>query len=170
MVSVIFAVLEVSFWALTTVVKLPWKFLTLIVRCGLLRKTLEIVWAWYSQAICPVWLQSAIWKHSKGKHLMNADVSTEKKKISKRYSALSNGFRFTTVFMIWWKGRFYVVHNWNDGVLWLARKGKMTDICSRYFNSLTLISELCKLRTTAPELRAYLTPSMQRFTAERLIF
>ena len=30
MVSVIFAVLEVSFWALTTVVKLPWKFLTLI--------------------------------------------------------------------------------------------------------------------------------------------
>jgi len=30
MVSVIFAVLEVSFRALTTVVKLPWKFLTLI--------------------------------------------------------------------------------------------------------------------------------------------
>jgi len=31
MVSVIFAVLEVSFWgALTTIVKLPWKFLTLI--------------------------------------------------------------------------------------------------------------------------------------------
>ena len=30
MVSVIFAVLEVSFWALTTVVELPWKFLTLI--------------------------------------------------------------------------------------------------------------------------------------------
>jgi len=30
MVSVIFIVLEVSFWALTTVVKLPWKFLTLI--------------------------------------------------------------------------------------------------------------------------------------------
>ena len=30
MVSVIFAVLEVSFWALTTVVKLPWKFLILI--------------------------------------------------------------------------------------------------------------------------------------------
>jgi len=30
MVSVIFVVLEVSFWALTTVVKLPWKFLTLI--------------------------------------------------------------------------------------------------------------------------------------------
>jgi len=27
----IFTVLEVSFWALTTVVKLPWKFLTLIV-------------------------------------------------------------------------------------------------------------------------------------------
>jgi len=31
MVSVIFAVSEVSFWALTTVVKLPWKFLTLII-------------------------------------------------------------------------------------------------------------------------------------------
>jgi len=30
MVSVIFAVLEVLFSALTTVVKLPWKFLTLI--------------------------------------------------------------------------------------------------------------------------------------------
>ena len=30
MVSVIFAVLEVSFWALTTVVKLLWKFFTLI--------------------------------------------------------------------------------------------------------------------------------------------
>ena len=30
MVSVIFAVLEVLFLALTTVVKLPWKFLTLI--------------------------------------------------------------------------------------------------------------------------------------------
>jgi len=30
MVSVIFAVLEVSFWALRIVVKLPWKFLTLI--------------------------------------------------------------------------------------------------------------------------------------------
>jgi len=30
MVSVIFAVLVVSFSALTTVVKLPWKFLTLI--------------------------------------------------------------------------------------------------------------------------------------------
>jgi len=30
MVSVIFAVLEVSFSALTTAVKLPWKFLTLI--------------------------------------------------------------------------------------------------------------------------------------------
>jgi len=30
MVSVIFAVLEVSFWAFTTAVKLPWKFLTLI--------------------------------------------------------------------------------------------------------------------------------------------
>ena len=29
MVSVIFAVLEVSFLALTTIVKLPWKFLTL---------------------------------------------------------------------------------------------------------------------------------------------
>ena len=34
MVSVIFAVLEVSFWALTTVVKLPWKFLTLINKKG----------------------------------------------------------------------------------------------------------------------------------------
>ena len=33
MVSVIFAVLEVSFWALTTVVKIPWKFLTLIFCC-----------------------------------------------------------------------------------------------------------------------------------------
>jgi len=33
--TVIFAVLEVSFWALTTAVKLPWKFLTLIsVRCS----------------------------------------------------------------------------------------------------------------------------------------
>ena len=31
MVSVIFAVLGVSFWALTTVVKLPWKFLTLFI-------------------------------------------------------------------------------------------------------------------------------------------
>ena len=31
MVSVIFVVLEVSFWALTTVVKLPRKFLTLII-------------------------------------------------------------------------------------------------------------------------------------------
>jgi len=30
MVQVIFAVLGVSFWALTTVVKLPWKFLALI--------------------------------------------------------------------------------------------------------------------------------------------
>jgi len=30
MVSVVFAVLVVSFSALTTVVKLPWKFLTLI--------------------------------------------------------------------------------------------------------------------------------------------
>ena len=33
-VSVMFAVLEVSFWALTTVVKLVWKFLTLILDYG----------------------------------------------------------------------------------------------------------------------------------------
>ena len=40
MVSVIFAVSEVSFWALTTVLKLPWKFLTLII----VRTTRQVNW------------------------------------------------------------------------------------------------------------------------------
>jgi len=55
MVSVIFAVLGVSFWALTTVVKLPWKFLTLITgldSCKEMRMTMwKYVWirGWWTK-------------------------------------------------------------------------------------------------------------------------
>jgi len=68
MVSVIFAVVEVSFWALTTVVKLPWKLLTLILRNELKNQSWPCL-IWHTLYLSDIRCKWFPYRRCHGKHI-----------------------------------------------------------------------------------------------------